>query len=32
MTDTPRRLRSQGWFDKPDHVDMTALYLERFMN
>ena len=33
MTDTtPRRLRSQDWFDNPDHLDMTALYLERFMN
>ncbi|MFN3525642.1 MAG: dihydroxy-acid dehydratase, partial [Paracoccus sp. (in: a-proteobacteria)] len=33
MTDTPpRRLRSQDWFDNPDHADMTALYLERFMN
>jgi len=29
---TPKRLRSQDWFDNPDHVDMTALYLERFMN
>jgi xylonate dehydratase len=28
----PRRLRSQDWFDNPDHIDMTALYLERFMN
>jgi dihydroxy-acid dehydratase len=27
-----RRLRSQDWFDNPDRVDMTALYLERFMN
>lgn len=27
-----RRLRSQDWFDNSDHVDMTALYLERFMN
>lgn len=27
-----RRLRSQDWFDNPAHVDMTALYLERFMN
>jgi dihydroxy-acid dehydratase len=27
-----RRLRSQDWFDNPDHLDMTALYLERFMN
>ncbi|OSP54820.1 IlvD/Edd family dehydratase [Pseudoruegeria sp. SK021] len=34
MTDTPPkgRLRSQDWFDNPDHADMTALYLERFMN
>ena len=29
---TVRRLRSQDWFDNPDHLDMTALYLERFMN
>ncbi|MGQ3052051.1 MAG: IlvD/Edd family dehydratase [Roseateles sp.] len=29
---TSRRLRSQDWFDNPDHIDMTALYLERFMN
>jgi dihydroxy-acid dehydratase len=27
-----RRLRSQDWFDNPEHIDMTALYLERFMN
>jgi len=27
-----RRLRSLDWFDNPDHIDMTALYLERFMN
>jgi len=26
------RFRSQDWFDNPDHIDMTALYLERFMN
>jgi len=26
------RLRSQDWFDNPDHIDLTALYLERFMN
>lgn len=32
MTTAPRRLRSQDWFDNPDHIDMTALYLERFMN
>ncbi len=28
----PKRLRSQDWFDNPDHIDLTALYLERFMN
>lgn len=28
----PRRLRSQNWFDDPTHADMTALYVERFMN
>ena len=27
-----RRPRSQDWFDNPDHIDMAALYLERFMN
>ncbi|WP_274961975.1 MULTISPECIES: IlvD/Edd family dehydratase [Thioclava] len=32
MTKTERRLRSQDWFDNPDHADLTALYLERFMN
>jgi dihydroxy-acid dehydratase len=26
------RFRSQDWFDNPDYIDMTALYLERFMN
>jgi dihydroxy-acid dehydratase len=26
------RLRSQDWFDNPDHIDLAALYLERFMN
>ncbi len=29
---TPRRLRSRAWFDDPDNADMTALYLERYMN
>ena len=28
----PHRLRSQDWFANPDHIDLTALYLERFMN
>ena len=35
MSDTrnpAQRFRSQDWFDNPDHIDMTALYLERFMN
>jgi dihydroxy-acid dehydratase len=33
MTDskTPK-LRSRAWFDNPDNVDMTALYLERYLN
>jgi dihydroxy-acid dehydratase len=39
MTDTPNapstplaRLRSRAWFDNPDNIDMTALYLERYLN
>ena len=28
----PRRFRSQDWFDAPGHIDLAALYLERFMN
>ncbi|WP_297832704.1 dihydroxy-acid dehydratase, partial [Pseudomonas sp.] len=33
MSETPKRpLRSQQWFDDPDHADMTALYVERYMN
>lgn len=32
-TPPPRpRLRSRDWFDNPERWDMTALYLERFMN
>jgi dihydroxy-acid dehydratase len=27
-----RKLRSQAWFDNPENVDMTALYLERYLN
>ncbi len=27
-----RRLRSRAWFDNPDNPDMTALYLERYLN
>ncbi|WP_084583053.1 IlvD/Edd family dehydratase [Sphingomonas azotifigens] len=32
MTDTAPKLRSRAWFDNPDNVDMTALYLERYLN
>lgn len=27
-----KQFRSRDWFDNPDHIDLTALYLERFMN
>src|SRR5690606_31801565 len=27
-----RRFRSRDWFDDPKHLDMVAIYLERFMN
>ncbi|RFC62314.1 dihydroxy-acid dehydratase [Fulvimarina endophytica] len=26
------KLRSRAWFDNPDNPDMTALYLERYLN
>jgi len=33
MTDTPPAgLRSRAWFDNPANIDMTALYIERYMN
>ncbi len=33
MTDpNTRKLRSRAWFDNPENVDMTALYLERYLN
>ena len=33
MTDSPKPpLRSRAWFDNPDNPDMTALYLERYLN
>ena len=33
MTSSPKpKLRSRAWFDNPDNADMTALYLERYMN
>ena len=28
----PARLRSRAWFDNPDNIDMTSLYLERYLN
>ena len=28
----PNKLRSRAWFDNPDNPDMTALYLERYLN
>ncbi|WP_454886744.1 IlvD/Edd family dehydratase [Sphingomonas oryzagri] len=31
-TDRPRGLRSRAWFNDPGHPDMTALYLERYLN
>lgn len=31
MTDMPP-LRSRAWFDNPDNIDMTALYIERYLN
>lgn len=27
-----QKLRSRAWFDNPDNPDMTALYLERYLN
>ncbi|MGY2051439.1 IlvD/Edd family dehydratase [Methylobacterium sp. JK268] len=34
MTDAPARrtFRSRAWFDNPENIDMTALYLERYLN
>jgi dihydroxy-acid dehydratase len=35
MPSTPRParpLRSAAWFDNPDNIDMTALYIERYLN
>jgi dihydroxy-acid dehydratase len=29
---SPPKLRSRAWFDNPANADMTALYLERYMN
>lgn len=33
MTETSQpKLRSHAWFDNPDNIDMTALYIERYLN
>ncbi|MBK0023623.1 dihydroxy-acid dehydratase family protein [Brucella pseudogrignonensis] len=32
VTPQTPKFRSRAWFDNPDNVDMTALYLERYMN
>ena len=29
---TDKKLRSRAWFDNPDNIDMTALYIERYLN
>ena len=29
---TPPKLRSRAWFDNPENIDMTSLYLERYLN
>ncbi|MDB6042960.1 MAG: dihydroxy-acid dehydratase [Gammaproteobacteria bacterium] len=31
-TDKGKQLRSRAWFDNPENPDMTALYLERYLN
>ena len=31
-SEPPRKLRSAAWFDNPDNIDMTALYIERYLN
>ena len=32
QTPVTSNLRSRAWFDNPDNADMTALYLERYLN
>jgi dihydroxy-acid dehydratase len=32
MGDSTRKLRSRAWFDDPEDPDMTALYLEKYLN
>jgi dihydroxy-acid dehydratase len=31
-SEAPGKLRSRAWFDNPANIDMTALYLERYLN
>src|SRR5881628_3753494 len=31
-SDNMPKLRSRAWFDNPANIDMTALYLERYLN
>src|SRR5580698_2342583 len=32
MSPTPSKLRSRAWFDNPENIDLTSLYLERYLN
>src|SRR3984885_3674724 len=32
MSPIRNKLRSRAWFDNPQNIDMTALYLERYLN
>jgi len=32
MSGSKQQLRSRAWFDNPDNPDMTALYIERYLN
>jgi dihydroxy-acid dehydratase len=32
LMSTTRKLRSRAWFDNPANIDMTSLYLERYLN
>ena len=32
MSHSPSKLRSRAWFDNPENIDMTSLYLERYLN
>jgi len=32
MPSSPPKLRSRAWFDAPHNIDMTSLYLERYLN